>query len=246
MCSHTVITPPPEPGAAERLIWSGLTSPAKLQRLMDCSAALAGSSSLNSNWGREWTLQIFRVVKIRFSIRSPNRAAREQDNILRPHAPISAPASLSPVLALDCLPQPGLTQSMPLLPADQVQNKAGPGRSWEAVVGGSGAPVLTSILLISLKGDWSRSDGNSRSANKESKFRRMRCARPCRRLQFWVWVQALLFWVLCSFRQAIKVWIKSMWSFPCWEHLRPSEECWEIFSTDLLGKMAVRTRLCPS
>lgn len=45
MCGHEVITPPLEPGA----IWSGLTSPAKLQRLMDCSAALAGSSGLNSN-----------------------------------------------------------------------------------------------------------------------------------------------------------------------------------------------------
>lgn len=129
MCSHAALTPPPEPGATERLIWSGLTSPATLQRLMDCSAALASSSGLNSNWGREWTLQIFRVVKIQSSIKSSNRAAREQDHILRPHAPISAPAPRSPVLALDCLPQPGLTQSMSLLPADQVQNKADPGRS---------------------------------------------------------------------------------------------------------------------
>lgn len=110
MCSHAVFTPPPEPGATERLIWSGLTSPAKLQRLTNCSAALADSSGLNSNWGREWTLQIFRVVKIQSSMKSPKRTAREQDhNILRSHAPISAPAPLSPVLALDCLSQPGLT-----------------------------------------------------------------------------------------------------------------------------------------
>lgn len=110
MCSHAVFTPPPEPGATERLIWSGLTSPAKLQRLTDCSAALADSSGLNSNWGKEWTLQIFRVVKIQSSMKRPKRTAREQDhNILRSHAPISAPAPLSPVLGLDCLPQPGLT-----------------------------------------------------------------------------------------------------------------------------------------
>lgn len=110
MCSHAAFTPPPEPDATERLIWSGFTSPAKLQRLTNCSAALADSSGLNSNWGREWTLQIFRVVKIQSSMKSPKRTAREQDhNILRSHAPISAPAPLSPVLALDCLPQPGLT-----------------------------------------------------------------------------------------------------------------------------------------
>lgn len=58
--------------------------------LVNCSAVLSGSSGFNGNEGRKKP-QVFSVVKIQSSIKSPERGAKERDDrIVKPHAPRSA------------------------------------------------------------------------------------------------------------------------------------------------------------